>query len=117
MNLRKLAEVPHDIDDVRSGVQAAPRVYDSIPDDATTASSDIVSEYAKLSNWKAVPRLAYEGDIGLLPLDPTMAFVLSQIDGIASIEAIVDGSPFGEEGTLYVLAQLVAMRVISLTDE
>ncbi|HEY8074917.1 MAG TPA: hypothetical protein VIF62_12425 [Labilithrix sp.] len=105
---------PVGADEPTSAVRKVPRVYDSVPDEnASTTQSDVVAELAQIAHADAIPVVVYEGDVKVLPLDPHAAFVLGRIDGSASIGAIVDGSPLGEDATVYVLAQLVAMKLVT----
>jgi hypothetical protein len=96
-----------------SHVRTVARVYDSVPEDGATVASDLVSQLAKLSDLTSVPQRT-SVDMRLPPLDPTAAFVLTRVDGVASIESILDGSPIGDDTTLYVLAQLLVMGAVRL---
>jgi hypothetical protein len=93
-----------------SRVRTVTRVYDSVPEE--TLASDLVAQLAKLSDLTTVPQRVGDAEMHRLPLDPTAAFVLTRVDGASSIESILDGSPLGDDATLYILAQLLVMGAL-----
>jgi hypothetical protein len=63
-----------------------------------------------------VPKMVSSmGAIMKLPLDPRAGFLLSFIDGVSSIETIIDGSGVGQEEALQIFRDLLRHGAIALT--
>lgn len=62
----------------------------------------------------SIPRLAIRArDLLNLPLDPRVGFLLSRIDGVSTVETIIDLCPMPEEETLAMLGSLRELRIIA----
>jgi len=83
----------------------------SKPRRAAPPSEDTI--LAALGGAAAVPRMVLStADLKALPLGSDAAFVLSQIDGMSSVDDIIDISGFPRADTLRILHDLVQAGVI-----
>jgi hypothetical protein len=91
-----------------------PQIYDEILDEGqSTASNEVIIQFARLSNNDAVPRLLVR-DPSTLPLDPRTAVIVSFIDGRMTLRRILDTCPVSEEEVLRILGQLIRLGIIAL---
>jgi hypothetical protein len=83
---------------------------------AAPASELLQQTYlSSLGGAAATPRLAVTPDkLKALPLGPEAAFVLSQIDGMCSVDDIIDISGFPRGDTLHILYDLLQKGVIKV---
>lgn len=82
----------------------------------TTAVFDALGDDAKIAmlTSQEVPRLLVDvHEIARLPVDPRAAFLLGHVDGIQTMEEILDVCAMPESEALELLARLRAMGVIS----
>jgi hypothetical protein len=85
-------------------------VFGSIPDQPTGVS-DVISELARLSDMRTVPRVGDSS--GWADLDPEEAWMVDIVKLGMCVQAILDMSPLNDEETLSLLARLVSRRVIT----
>lgn len=110
-----LPDIPVEI----SGVEHAescglPRLYDDVPGEERTGATrlnDTAHQIGRLSNLKAVPR-AVICDVRALPLDASAGFMLSCIDGVISLEALLDISGMPEGEAIAALLRLLELGAI-----
>ncbi|HEY2510052.1 MAG TPA: hypothetical protein VGI39_04325 [Polyangiaceae bacterium] len=98
-----------DSDEPASGVQLR-SLGESDPSLAETRRDLRVARDFRTS----VPRLAIRArDLTNLPLDPRVGFLLSRIDGLSTVETIIDLCPMPAEETLAMLESLRELRIIT----
>lgn len=90
-----------------------PRVYDEIQDEPCTVAIDNLTEFAKLSNAKSLPRIVRRPRPAE-PLDPRGVHVLGLIDGRTPLGVIFESAGMDEGDIVAVLAQLADLGIISL---
>jgi hypothetical protein len=102
--------------EVSSGTFDAPAIpvlYDveTDPSESGTRVNEHLVNFAKLSNAKALPRLARQPRSGE-PLDARAAHLLEFIDGRTPLGVIFDSAGMSEGDAVAALAQLVELGII-----
>jgi hypothetical protein len=91
-----------------------PNVMDSQVRLATSASTE-QKYWRALGDPERVPLIKMRpNELRSLPLDPMAGFILSQIDGVSTVEMILDVSGMPKEKTLSILCDLVKRGVIDV---
>jgi hypothetical protein len=103
---------------MRSAKPAAPKSEPTVLDSQVRLSTPASMEHRyweALGNADTVPSIKMRlAELRSLPLDPMAGFILSQIDGISTVEIILDVSGMPKEQTLSILCDLVERGVIAL---
>lgn len=85
---------------------------------AAASSEDrhpIDEAFSRIGTMSSVPWLMVPiSEVRTLPLDPRSAFILSLVDGISTVEMIVDMSSIPRDDGLRVLIELVALGAVEL---
>ncbi len=82
------------------------------PGRPSSATHDLIDALGSIDR---VPyRVCSDAEVRAAPIDNTIAFVLSLVDGATSIESIIDASPVAMHRVLLALTQLVSLRLIGL---
>ena len=104
---------------VRSGTYESraspslPRTYDEIQDERSTAASEMVVQFAKLSNSKSLARVV-RSPRPTEPLEPRAVKLLGFIDGRTPLGIIFTSAEMDEGEAVAVLARLVELGIIAV---
>lgn len=115
VKVESVPEIPVEITEVETaGSSGLPRLYDSISGEECTGATrlnDTANQIGRLSNLKAVPRVVI-AEVRDLPLDPNSAFMFSCIDGVISLEALLDICGVPEAEAMAALLRLLELGAI-----